>query len=93
MLQFCATNEILLGFGLIVGILQSGLRGAMLAYVYFNSLRLRYWGPDSRAAHVAAWAALGARAAPLLDRVPPLRRYIDIVVNWFEAPGRQQHAQ
>jgi hypothetical protein len=83
--------EITMGIQLALGVMKSGIRGAMLAYVLWNQLRLRYWAPESRPYHLQAWAAIEARVAPLLARAPPgLRAYIDMPIRWFNAPGQAQ---
>jgi hypothetical protein len=80
--------EITMGIQLALGVMKSGIRGAMLAYVLWNQLRLRYWAPESRPYHLQAWRAIEARVAPLLARAPPgLRAYIDMPIRWFNAPG------
>lgn len=89
-LRFGATAEIMLGFQLALAILQTGLRGAMLAYVLWNHLRLRYWAPESRPYHQQAWAVINARVQPVFNAVPALRRYLDHAVRWFQQPGQHQ---
>ena len=51
-LRACALAEVLMGFQAVLSVFQYGLRTAMLAYVYWNQLRLRFWAPESRANHV-----------------------------------------
>lgn len=61
---------------------------------YFNTLRIRYWAPQSRPYHMQAWAAMRAPADPLLSRIPALQRYLDVPIRWFQSMGEQQaHAQ
>jgi hypothetical protein len=38
-----------------------------------------------------AWAAIGAKAQPLLGMLPALRPYADRAQAWFTAPSRQAH--
>ncbi|KAL4437116.1 hypothetical protein ABPG75_004255 [Micractinium tetrahymenae] len=89
--QASANMEIAMGFQFILVVFSQGIRGGMLAYVYWQNLRMRYWAPQSRPYHVQVWAALGAKAQPLLAMVPALQRYLDYAVRWFQAPG--QHRQ
>jgi hypothetical protein len=46
-----ATAEIAMGFQMALAVLQRGLRGAMLAYLYWNQLRMRLAAPDARPYH------------------------------------------
>jgi hypothetical protein len=57
--------------------------------MYANQLRFRFWAPDARPHHVAAWRAVGALAEPLLKAVPALRRAAQAGVDWFNAPAAQ----
>ena len=69
--------------------LRAGPRGLLGAYMYANQLRFRFWAPDARPHHVAAWRAVGALAEPLLKAVPALRRAAQAGVDWFNAPAAQ----
>ena len=56
-----------MGFQAVLSVFQYGLRTAMLAYVYWNQLRLRFWAPESRANHV--WVSVDrAGAAELVPQ-------------------------
>ncbi|GAB4818015.1 hypothetical protein N2152v2_005061 [Parachlorella kessleri] len=92
-LRACALAEVLMGFQAVLSVFQYGLRTAMLAYVYWNQLRLRFWAPESRANHVWAWTFINAKAQPLLTAVPALHRYIGFVKRWFDQPMAQQQAR
>ncbi len=37
-----------------------------------------------------AWAALNAKAQPLLTMLPSLQRYLDYAVRWFQVPGQHR---
>lgn len=151
---------LLSGLQFIFVVFSMGIRGGMLAYVYWQNLRMRYWAPQSRPYHVQvrrlvhklqgrggagkvfmnndqrasvsvcavhcrpdqsgpvptavqvckerltvlvtsshccpcnppmqAWAALNAKAQPLLTMLPSLHRYLDYAVRWFQAPGQHR---
>ncbi|PSC75824.1 molecular chaperone [Micractinium conductrix] len=91
--HFSATTEIMLGFQVVLAVFSQGLRAVLLAYVYWNTLRLRFWAPESRPYHMQAWAGMHARFAPLLTRMPALERALDYPKRWFAALGQQQHRQ
>lgn len=59
---------------------------------YWNTLRTRYWAPESRPYHQQAWALLHARVQPLLARFPAAQRYLDYPIRWFQSPGQRAHA-
>ncbi|KAL4424798.1 hypothetical protein ABPG77_000838 [Micractinium sp. CCAP 211/92] len=88
--QASANLEITMGFQFIFVVFSMGIRGGMLAYVYWQNLRVRYWAPQSRPYHVQAWAALNAKAQPLLTMLPSLQRSLDYAVRWFQAPGQHR---
>lgn len=93
MKNFGANIEIALGFQAVFAALSSGMRGMMMTYVLWNSLRMRYWSPESRPYHMQAWAAMHARVQPLLRMVPSLQRFLDYPIRWFQQLGQQQHRQ
>ena len=36
----------------MLAVFSQGLRAVLLAYVYWNTLRLRFWAPESRPYHM-----------------------------------------
>lgn len=44
-MQMCANSEIMLGIVLVLGILR-GVRGMMLAYMWWTQLKIRFHSPD-----------------------------------------------
>jgi hypothetical protein len=56
----------------------------MTTLAYWHALKLRYHMPDSASYHRAAWALLGARAAPLLRMAPILQTPVGFAQRWFE---------
>ncbi len=59
----CALVEVALGFQALLSVFRFGLRSGMLAYVYWNQLRMRFWTPESRAYQVWVSPLAGKRGA------------------------------
>eukprot|EP00887_Chlorella_sp_A99_P005309 scaffold1.g5309.t1 len=88
-LRVSAATEIALGFQAALTVFSLGFRGGMLAMLYWQQLRFRFWLPESRPYHLQVWQAFGARLAPLLAAAPAVQGVVDKAVAWFQRPGVQ----
>lgn len=91
-LRMATILEIVTWAAVALAIPRQGMKAAFSTFMYGNQLRGRFWGPESRAQHLEAWAQLGAAVGPLLGRVAVLSRVAAAGRAWFEAAGRQQQA-
>lgn len=81
-MQTCANSEIMLGIVVLLGVLR-GVRGIMLAYMWWTQLKIRFHSPDFSAQHRQVWQVWGTKAGPYLARVPLLQRGVGMAQSWF----------
>ncbi|GMH34009.1 hypothetical protein BSKO_01843 [Bryopsis sp. KO-2023] len=82
-----AMSEICVGLFMIVQML-SPARNVLVAFIYWQWLRTRFFSPDAAQYHRQAWQKIGEKANPFLNAVPFLRMPLGYAQRWFASPPR-----
>ncbi|CAD7971083.1 unnamed protein product [Amoebophrya sp. A120] len=78
--------EVLLGWYLILGIFLFENKQFLVVLLYWQFLRMRYHAPRSKAVHEKAWGVIGEKVDPVVSKVPPVEKAVDMVKTYFKKP-------
>jgi hypothetical protein len=81
---YASLAEILLGVWLAVSMFLPS-RQIVTTILYWHFLKTRYQVPRSQKYQIQAWRSLDQQVAPVFNKVPILRKPVDLVKGWFTA--------